>query len=80
MIGMTIKDLQNSIIEKVLISKDILLLDYPNQLLDDGNGAEIYNLSGFEKAIISDSVADYATGNVISNEDVILRNQEWLEE
>jgi hypothetical protein len=56
------------------------LLDYPNQLLDDGNGAEIYNLSGFEKAIISDSVADYATGNVISNEDVILRNQEWLEE
>ena len=80
MIGMTTKDLQNSIIEKVLNSKDELLLDYLNQLLDDENGAEIYNLSDLGKAIISDSKADYASGNVIANEEVILRNREWLEE
>jgi hypothetical protein len=77
---MTAKELQNSIIEKVLNSKDELLLDYLNQLLDDKNSAEIYKLSDFERAIISDSMADYVTGNVISNEDVILRNRAWLEE
>jgi hypothetical protein len=49
------------------------LLDYPNQLLDDGNGAEIYNLSDLGKAIISDSKADYASGNVIANEKVIFK-------
>ncbi len=71
---MSTKDLQNSIIEKALNSKDELLLDCLNQLLDEKNGAEIYKLSDFEKVIISDGMADYATGNVISNEDVILRN------
>lgn len=79
-LAMTTKELQNSIIEKVLNSRDELFLDYLNQLLDEENGAEVYKLSDFEKTIISDGTADYATGNVISNEDVILRNQEWLEE
>ena len=73
-------ELQNSIIRKVLHTNDNQLLKYLNQLLNDKGNQEIYRLSDFEKSIIAESEADYDAGRVISNEEVISRNEEWLKE
>ena len=67
---MTTKELQDSIIQKVLHTDDDQLLDYLNQILSEGREDEIYQLSDLEKALISGSQADYKSGNVISNEDI----------
>jgi hypothetical protein len=73
-------DLQNSIIKKVLHTDDNQLLDYLNQLLNNIATQETYQLSDFEKSIISESKADYLSGKTISNEDVFNRNDKWLSE
>ena len=77
---METKDLQNSIIQKVLHTEDNQLLDYLNQLLNCNDEQKSYQLSDFEKTIILESKADYEAGNIISNEDVISQNEEWLKE
>jgi hypothetical protein len=41
---------------------------------------EIYQLSDIEKSFILESQAEYESGKVIANEEVILRNEEWLKE
>jgi predicted transcriptional regulator len=46
--------------------------------LNTNDNQEIYQLSDFEKSTISESLADYKSGKVISNEEVISRNEEWL--
>lgn len=71
-------ELQNSIIQKVLHTDDNQLLDYLNQLLNTNDNQEIYQLSDFEKSVVSESLADYESGKIISNEEVISRNEEWL--
>ena len=75
---MTTKELQNSIIQKVLHTDNDQRLDYLNQILSEGREDKIYQLSDLEKTLISESQADYKSGNVISNEDIILKNAEWL--
>jgi len=72
--------IQNSIIRKVLNTKDEELLDYLNQLLSAGEGGGLYELSADEKTIVSESLADYKSGKIISNEEVTARNGEWLKE
>ena len=73
-------DLQNSIIKKVLHTDDNQLLDYLYQLLNNDDDQEIYQLSDIERSIILESQAEFETGKVISNEEVISRNEEWLKE
>ena len=73
-------ELRDNIIQKVLQSNDDQLLGYLNQLLSEGNRDEIYNLTDFEKGLISESLADYKLGKEISNEDIISRNEKWLKE
>lgn len=73
-------ELQNSVIRKVLYTDDNQLLDYLNQLLNNNATREIYRLSDFEKSIILESEADYGAGQLISHEDVISRNEEWIKE
>lgn len=77
---MTTKELQNSIIQKVLRIDDDQLLDYLNTLLSEGDENKIYHLSDLEKAFISESQADYKSDKIISNEEIISRNEEWLKE
>lgn len=72
--------IQNSIIRKVLNTDDDQLLDYLNQILSSGEGIEQYKLNAGEKSMISESVADYKSGKIMSNQDVISRNEEWLKE
>jgi len=71
-------ELQNSIIQKVLKTEDNQLLNYLNQILNEGKAKETYILSDFEKSVIAESEADYLAGKIISNEDVNSRNEEWL--
>jgi hypothetical protein len=73
-------ELRENIIQKVLQSDDDQLLDYLNQLLSEGSENDIYKLSELEKKIIAESQAEYQLGKVISNEDIISRNEEWLKE
>lgn len=73
-------ELRDNIIQKVLQSNDDQLLGYLNQLLSEGNRDEIYNLTDFEKGLISESLTDYKLGKEISNEDIISRNEKWLKE
>jgi len=75
---MTTKELQNSIIQKVLRTDDDQLLDYLNTLLSEGDENKIYLLSDLEKILISESQADYKSGKIIPNEEIISRNEEWL--
>jgi hypothetical protein len=73
-------ELQESIIQKVRHTDDEQLLEYLNQLLNNKDKQETYQLSDFEKPIISESKADYLAGKTISNEDVFNRNDKWLSE
>ena len=71
-------ELQNCIIQKVMQSDDEQLLDYLNKLLS--NEKKVYKLSEFEKGIITESQIEYQSGKMISNEDIISNNEEWLKE
>jgi len=73
-------DLRESIIQKVRHTNDEQLLEYLNQLLNNKDKQETYQLSDFEKSIIAESQADYLAGKTITNEEVISRNEEWLKE
>jgi len=77
---MNTSELQKSIIQKVLHTDDIQLLDYLNQLLKNKYNQETYQLSDFEKSIIAESKADYLAGKTIPNEQVLNRNDQWLSE
>jgi hypothetical protein len=77
---MSTKELQESIIQKIRRTKDDELLNYLNQLLSNEDDQMTYKLSDFEKNMIAESEADYLAGRIISNEDVNLRNEEWLKE
>jgi hypothetical protein len=77
---MSTKELQESIIQKIRTTKDDELLNYLNQLLSNEDDQKTYKLSDFEKNMLAESKADYLAGRIISNEDVNLRNEEWLKE
>ncbi|MBW8331092.1 MAG: hypothetical protein K0M40_03645 [Prolixibacteraceae bacterium] len=77
---MSTKELQESIIQKIRTTNDDELLNYLNQLLSSEDDQKTYKLSDFEKNMLAESEADYLAGRIISNEDVNLRNEEWLKE
>lgn len=77
---MSTKELQESIIQKIRTTKDDELLNYLNQLLSNEDDQKTYKLSDFEKNMLAESEADYLAGRISSNEDVNLRNEEWLKE
>ena len=73
-------ELQNKIIQMVMQSNDEQLLDYLNKILSNEVDKEIYKLSEFEKAIITESQIEYQSGKMISNKDIISNNDAWLKE
>lgn len=77
---MKTSELQKSIIQKIRSTNDDELLNYLNQLLSNEDDQKTYQLSDFEKNMLAESEADYLAGRIISNEDVNLRNEEWLKE
>jgi hypothetical protein len=77
---MSITELQESIIQKIHHINDEELLNYLNQLLGSKEEQKVYKLSEFEKNMLAESHADYLAGRTISNEEVISRNEKWLNE
>jgi hypothetical protein len=64
---MKTKELQNSIIQKVWRTDDKQFLEYLNQLLTERAKNRNYELSEFEKSLISDNQANYLSEKMISN-------------
>ena len=64
---MKTKELQNSIIQKIWRTDDKQFLEYLNQLLTERAKNRNYQLSEFEKSLISDNQANYLSEKMISN-------------
>jgi len=64
---MKTKELQNSIIQKVWRTDDKQFLEYLNQILNERAKNRNYQLSEFEKSLISDNQANYLSEKMISN-------------
>lgn len=73
-------EIQNSIIQKVLKVTDKELLDYLDSLLKKNDETSSYSLSHWELKLLKESMADYEKGNVLDNEEVFKRNNQWLSE
>jgi hypothetical protein len=76
---MNLSELQNNIIRQVLKTDDEQLLEYLNSIINKASNSSLYKLSDFEKTLIKESQAEYLAGKTISNDDVFLRNEKWLE-
>jgi len=72
--------IQNIIIRKVLDTEDEKLLDYLDHILSVGEASKLYLLTEDEKAMIAESLSDYESGRIVSNEEVNTRNGGWLKE
>ena len=77
---MNISRLQNDIIKKILSIEDKDFLEFFKEILANNSDSEIYNLSDFEKSILSESIEEYKKGDVIGNQEVFQKNNKWLEE
>ena len=64
---MKTKELQNSIIQKVWRTDDKQFLEYLNQLLTERAKNRNYQLSEFERSLISDDQANYLSEKMVSN-------------
>ncbi len=69
-------ELQNSIIKKVLKTKDNQLLYYLHSLLQKGEESSFYSMTEWEKKVVEKSILDYEKGDIIKNEDVFNKNEE----
>jgi hypothetical protein len=72
-------ELQNNIIRQVLKTDDEQLLEYLNNIMNKASHSSLYKLSDFEKTLIKESQSEYHSGKTISNDEVFLRNEKWLE-
>ena len=77
---MNISRLQNDIIKKILSIEDRDFLEFFKEVLANNADSEIYNLSDFEKSILSESTEEYKKGDVVDNQSVFSKNNKWLEE
>lgn len=77
---MSTAELQNNIIQKVLKISDNQLLDYLNSLLKENESSSFYSLNEWEMKLIEEGISEYDRGEVISNDDVFSKNEEWLNE
>ncbi|MGE0019007.1 MAG: hypothetical protein AB7S72_05025 [Draconibacterium sp.] len=77
---MSTAELQNSIIQKVLKISDSQLLDYLNSLLQEDESSSYYSMTDLEMKVLQESISEYEKGEVNKNEDVISKNEKWLNE
>ena len=77
---MSTAELQNSIIQKVLKISDAQILDYLNSLLQENESSSVYSIKDWEMKLIQESISGYEKGEVIKNDDVFGKNEEWLNE
>ncbi|MBW1298514.1 hypothetical protein [Aquimarina litoralis] len=77
---MNISKLQNDIIKQVLSIEDQEFLKFFKEILMNKKETSLYKMSEFEKTMVSESRSDYNSGNIIENDAVFKKNNEWLEE
>ncbi|WP_378181034.1 hypothetical protein [Aquimarina sp. SS2-1] len=77
---MNISEIQNDIIKKVLSIGDKDFLESFKEMLSIKLESNEYQLSDFEKNMVSESQSDYENGNVINHESVFNKNKNWLKE
>lgn len=68
---MTTSEIRECIIQNVLRTNDLQLLEYLNDLLNNNEINETYKLPDFEKRILNESMNDYKASNTISSEEVL---------
>ncbi len=73
-------ELQNNIIREILNINDNELLLYLDSILNKRLELDIYKLKEFEKQFVNESFEDYKKGNIVKNDDVFNKTEEWLEE
>lgn len=72
-------ELQNQLIRRILEISDQELLEYLFNLASKEK-AQAYQLTDFEKEFILESLEEYSSGKIISNEDVFKKTDQWLSE
>ncbi|WP_222983028.1 hypothetical protein [Flagellimonas meishanensis] len=77
---MSVSELQNDIIKKLLTIEDSRTLTLFKEMLQNCISKEGYQVSDLEKNLISESLEEYKKGHVLSSETIYKRNEEWLKE
>ncbi len=77
---MSVAELQTDIIQKLLSIQDEETLVLFKEMLASLSSNNSYKVTEFERNLIMESIADYKSGNVLSNDDVFKKNEEWLNE
>jgi hypothetical protein len=75
---MSTTELQNCIIQKVLKISDSKLLDYLNSLLQESESSSFYTMYEWEMKVIEESISEFEKEEVIKNDVVFIKNEEWL--
>lgn len=75
---MSIEELQNSIIKKVLKTSDSKLLNYLNSLLQESDSSSFYTMYDWEMKIIQDSISEHEKGDIIEKNVVFSKIEKWL--
>lgn len=77
----TLESLQNSLIGKILSIKNKDFLVALDQLISSGSSiSEITELTKEQKKMLEMGEQDIKQGNLISQESMVKRNMEWLNE
>jgi len=77
---MTVSELQNDIIEKLLTIKDKTTLKLFKEMVHAHTSGSLYQVSESERSFISESIEDYKKGSVLTSDSVFKRTGEWLKE
>jgi hypothetical protein len=76
---MSTLELQNQLIRRILDISDQEFLEYLFSIAGNEK-TPAYKLTSFEKQFIKESSEDYSAGNLISNEEVFAKTDQWLKE
>ncbi|WP_136466854.1 hypothetical protein [Flagellimonas onchidii] len=77
---MSVSELQNDIIKKLLTIEDGETLSFFKEMLNTYTSKKNYQVSDLEKNLTSESLEAYKNGNTLTSETVYKRNEEWLKE
>ena len=76
---MSTNELQNQLIRRILDISDQEVLEYLYGIAGNEKAA-LYELTSFEKQVVQESLEDYFSGKVESNDAVFAKTEKWLSE
>jgi hypothetical protein len=76
---MSTNELQNQLIRRILDISDQEVLKYLYGIAGKEK-ATIYEMSSFEKQMVQESLKDYFSGKVETNDEVFAKTEKWLSE